>query len=471
MNHSTMTVYEVIKALQAANGKNEKLAILQANKDVPHLAEYLKAVFDPKISYYQKKIDVKLPVSYNELNIVKSIPILLEGVEFLSQRDYTGNEAKIFLTRVWKQCNDEHKELLEYIIGRNIKAGVAESTILSVFPDLFFIPPYCRCSVLDDKMITKIEKAITDHGFVYVQTKEDGEFVNIVFKDHVVELYTRNGNQFPHWLAEQIRTSLYTPITDYVMTGEAVVYQNGKLLDRKTGNGVLNSVLSGEEQSTFVDYEFKFKVWDGITFNEWKIGESKENYYTRFNKLCDIRTSTMNLGSNLCIVDTHNVESLEECFEIYSEVLSEGGEGVIVKLPTMPWKDHTSTEQIKLKLAFDIEVEIFGFEYGAAGKKNAKVAGSLLVRSKDHKVVFNVGTGLNDKERLDIVENFDLNWKGKVCMITGNDLLQSKSKSSNLWSVFTPSFQEIRHDKTEADDYETIVKIYEAAKLGRKYRK
>ena len=51
-----MNIYQVLEAVRATTSKNEKLAILKANKDVPFLKDYLVSTYNPQYNYYIKKL-------------------------------------------------------------------------------------------------------------------------------------------------------------------------------------------------------------------------------------------------------------------------------------------------------------------------------------------------------------------------------------------------------------------------------
>lgn len=126
-----MELYQIIKAVQAASGSNAKREVLRQHKDNDLLKAYLKAVYDPRINYYQTKLP---SAPYGDLSFDA---ITLQHLGMFSNRYLTGKAAQSWLTE-WIECYDkEGQELIGYIIGRDIKANVAEGIILDVFPGLF----------------------------------------------------------------------------------------------------------------------------------------------------------------------------------------------------------------------------------------------------------------------------------------------------------------------------------------------
>lgn len=270
-------LYTIIKELQNASGSNAKTTILEANKDNELLKAYLKAVYDPAISYYQTKV-VKTASS----NIATmDLDLIQHMYEQFAQRKVTGNHAAVKLTGINSCLDAEGQELLELLIKRSIGAGVGDTMILKVFPDLYFIPPYQRCSLMDDKVATRFSKLDT----FFVQEKMDGVFCYLVKEaGKVPEAITRAGSKFPTEFAEKLATGLPD---GFVLVGELLVYGEVStlcvLLDRKTGNGILNSVLKGGEIGDNLGFELA--AWDCLTIEEFKAGKSNVPYSERLETL------------------------------------------------------------------------------------------------------------------------------------------------------------------------------------------
>ena len=286
-----MSLYSIIKELQAASGSNLKTAILEAFKDNELLKDYLKAVYDPSLSYYQTKIDKSKGwnldwMDYFEVNgeWVCDFNCILENVKALANREVTGDKAKEYLSGLYSCISPESKELLELLIKRSVGAGVGDTMILKVFPDLWFSVPYQRCSLMDDKIKAKFDKLPE----FLVQEKLDGSFCYLVKEaGKPAEAITRAGSKYPKEFAEKLATGLPD---GFVVVGELLVYGElatlGVPLDRKTGNGILNSILKGGEVGDNLGFELT--AWDCLTVDEWKSGKSDKPYYQRLEILKEL---------------------------------------------------------------------------------------------------------------------------------------------------------------------------------------
>ena len=185
-------LYSIIKSVQAAQGSNAKKAILEANKDNELLQEYLKAVYDPAISYYQTSVKKSEAPTVLCFDFTQG---LLEGLVYhLAQRALTGKQAEKWLTRLHNGASVESKVLIELLIKRSIGAGIGDTMILKVWPNLYFIPPYQRCSLMTPKIKQKFEKL----NRIFVQEKLDGSFCYAVtWLDGCKQAITRAGNSYP----------------------------------------------------------------------------------------------------------------------------------------------------------------------------------------------------------------------------------------------------------------------------------
>lgn len=439
-----MSLYKIIKELQEASGSNAKTAILEANKDNELLKAYLKAVYDPSISYYQTKVSTykdNMGYAFNE----GSISALINT---LGNRELTGGQAKSWLDNLMRASNTEAQALIELLIKRSVGAGVGDTMILNVFPDLWFSVPYQRCSLLDDKIKDKLDKL---DSFI-VQRKEDGSFAYLVKEaGKAAELITRAGSRYPTDFASALAVGLPD---NYVIIGELLVEENGEELDRKTGNGILNSILKGGDFED--DLKFKLSAWDCITPTELKLGKSATPYKQRMSNLEWVWKD---------IVPTYNVKSLEEAYAIYSKFTADGKEGAVLKTNNFLWANGTSKDCIKLKIEFECDLKVIGMTEGTG--KAAGMMGSLTVASSDRVIVSDLGTGFSDEQRKawwemyspETIKDYDI-----YVTVKANDIISKRD--SKIVSLFLPVFMEERLDKVEADSYARCVYQLEAAKNG-----
>ena len=445
------SLYEIIQSLRNTSGNNDKLAILEANKDNELLKQYMKAVFDPSLNYYQSSLPKFKTTTCNYDFTQAAIDHLINN---LAHRKVTGKAAIELLATMLGTLAEEGRELLGYIIKRKVAdAKVGETMVLKTWPDLFFVPPYQRCRLLDDK----IREHYNNLPLFYVQCKLDGSF-GYMLNDNII---TRQGNMYPEWFVKQLTKGVPE---DVVLIGEMTVYDDCGLLDRKTGNGILNSVLQGEDESEFKYYTFHYTAWDALYRDEFKSGKSDRTYRYRLNMVAMVMSLISKpLNRSVTQIQTHQVASLEEAFEIYTKFTSQGLEGAVIKDSDGLWKDSSSgtKDAVKLKVEFEVEMEIIGYYEGEG--KVAGTLGGVVVATSDRKIVNKCGSGFSDKQRKEFWEIRE-ELVGEITTVKANDVISSKTKETLALSL--PIFVEIRNDKTEADSFERVMEQLEAVKRG-----
>lgn len=439
-----MSLYQIITQIRNADGSNAKQEILNANQNNNLLKNFLKATYDPSISYYMKKLPELSAISVNAEFEQLDIDFILEQI---AGRIVTGHAALATIGSYTSALNQEGRELMQIILDRSLGASVGDTMVLKAFPELYFIPPYQRCSLLDEKT----HEHFSNLKFFYVQEKMDASFA---YSQNTSEraVITRQGNKYPQWFADKINQ---TVPHGYVRVGEMCVYLNGKLLDRKTGNGVMTSILKGEDESEFTKYEFRHIAWDILYDHEFRAGRSKRPYSERLALLNEMYAPED-------IVTNDIVTSLEEANVVTKSYTKRNKEGTVAKDPDSLWEDGTASDIIKLKVTFEADYKITGF-YEGKGKAKGMLGG-ISIASSDDILNSNCGSGFSKKDRIHLWSIRD-ELVGLIITAKANDVIISKKKDAKP-SLNLPIFKELRFDKIDADSYERVLAQLEAAKQG-----
>lgn len=448
------SVFDIIVQLRATASKNEKLAILFANKDNDALKTFLKLVYEPKLSYYMTKI-AKVAQSAEFMFDIEHIEELFLQ---LNARQLSGNAAKNHIGSIYLGCNEWQKDLLQCLVDRDVKAGFNVGSINKTWNNLVTEIPYMRCSLLKD---TKLSQWLFKNG-MFSQIKADGMFSNMNnYPNANLESLTRAGNSLPYEYISHLQADFDQLSKDYQYHGECLVLDNNTntVLSRKKGNGILNSALQDGNFDSNA-YTVIYKVWDMVPLSEATVrNKYKKSYRERFTELQTI-VSKSNL-KYVSLAENRVVYSIEEAIAHFREAVLRGEEGTILKEPDLLiWEDTTSKYQVKFKIQAQCDLKIKGFEFDGKGK-NKDLFKSLICHSEDGLVIANV-SGFSDKFRKELMEKGD-QLIGTVVTVNFNDIVTSESKST--YSLFLPTFEELRLDKKTADDYATIYTIFEDAKL------
>jgi len=440
-----MSLYEIIKALQSAKGSLAKQAILNENAGNELFKHYMKAVYDPAVSYWQTTI----PAIDEHFSRGGEFHYMdLDFVAKLANREYTGAAAKSAL--LWRTAclNDDGRELMAMLIKRSIGGSVGETMVLKTWPGLFFVPSYMRCA----GMSPKVKEEYAALPFFYVQSKYDGSFGYLkssTLSSHA-SLFTRAGSFYPAWLAERLAKNL--PDGAVVM-GEVLVFEAGKPLSRKVSNGMLNSLLQGGDDT---GADIRMIAWDMVPAAEFKSGQCHKPYNLRLADMGQWVQST-----TLSIANTVVVTSLEQAFALNREALLRGEEGTVWKKPDGIWRDSSSgtRDAVKVKIKFEAEYRVTG-KYEGEGKAKGMLGG-FNVETSCGKIANNVGSGFSDKQRIEFWAEDTTGW---IVTLEANDVIDKTGADTE--SLFLPIFVERRLDKTEADSRARVMAQLQAAKEG-----
>lgn len=458
-----MPILEILNQLTLTTSRNEKEAILKANKDNQLLQSVFKAAYDPTINYYIKKI----PSAGKSDNRVFTLREAIYNLSKLSSRAITGNEAVDFVAELLSLLSLDDRAVLSLIITRDLRCGVTGTIANKTWKGLIPEFPYMRCSLPKD---VKLDKWDWKLG-VYSQLKADALFANLDwYEDGTMQLSTRNGSLFPMEHFTNITSELTRNFPGCIrLHGELQVMRDGKILGREIGNGILNSVQQG---GCFGENEGPvYDVWDMIPI-EFAIPNGKYDnisYFGRFKALSECaKSGTLELMSNqipsIRLIPTKVVYSLKEAYAHYFEIVEQGYEGTIIKEPHGGWKDGTSREQVKLKIDCDVDLKVVGKKAGKG--KNEATFGSLQCITSDGLLEVFI-SGFTDAERKKIHAMGD-SILGMITTVKFNNIMRP-TEINGKYSLFLPRFVELRsiHDKAVADTLYQVQRQFTNRVIGK----
>ena len=231
---------------------------------------------------------------------------------------------------------------------------------------------------------------------------------------------------------------------DKVSKGESL-YQidpaTAKPLSRQVSNGVATKLIRGtaskKEQS-----QVGITLWDVVDHTEFKNGLSKRVQSDRFETLKGAFNQEGLIRVKLA--EYRIVNNEDEALNYAAEAMKRGEEGIIVKDLNGIYEHKRSKSSLKIKAVIDNEFVITGFEYGKGKYEN--MIGALCCESADGSVKFNVGSGLTDSDRTELLNESIV---GKIVTVRHNGKIPNSNGTG--FTLFLPRFVEIRHDKNEAD--------------------
>jgi len=457
-----MSILQILNLIEKESSRTGKIALIEANKDNELFKKVLQKALNPYVNFYVRKIpNYTFRFLSGPDDKHQTLDWALDQLVKLEEREVTGHAAIAHLEYILGELNTEDATVVERIIGKDLRCGAADGTTNAAIPD--FIPEYpCLLArPYDEKNIKNITYP------AYSQLKADGLRANVLVKNGKVTSCGRSGRPidllgFLDADMLLLAATVMTDSQDMFFDGEFVVVDaNEKIVDRKTGNGIINKAIKG----TISDAEAKqvrFQVWDAFPLSEFYARRSKDTYKERFERLVD---SVKRIESNpdkadrilgkgpfrFRLIPFEVVNSLEEAVKHFEKLLAAGEEGTILKNYCGLWEDTRSKHLVKFKAEKDADMEIMGFNPGE-GKFEGMV-GSIQMASSDRLVECNI-SGFPDDLRKWITEHQE-ELLGTIATVLYNERIKSKARIG-VDSLFLCRFQEFRSDKKIANSSKEI---------------
>lgn len=349
-----------------------------------------------------------------------------------------------------------------------------------------------------DELTPEVQEALNElEPRAVVQLKADGTYREVGIVNSAANFISRSGEAYSYPALEKSLAS--SP--DGYMTGELTVVLDDPLLeqilpklikaDKKKGTDNVGkikreyaehqaagkvyilprSIGNGLINSDNVPFDnLIYEVWDFISTADYALAAlkdkknlPKEKYDLRFKNLIEI--VALIGASNIEVIEHKFVRTLAEAVAFTIEKLNQGLEGSILKdLDELIFKDGTSKYQLKLKVAFEIEVRITGFIEGKPGTDRVKTFGSLVFETDDG-LIKGSTSGFTD-EMLKAINDDRPGTIGRIMTVEANDLTQGRNNLHHALSH--PRYVEFRDDKDYTDDLERALDSLKSAKMFRK---
>lgn len=457
-----MSIKEIFDEIAAEPSSNKKMEILSSYKENEILKRVLYLANSKRVKFWIKQIPDHKPDVNNPENLIWG----LDGLKLLSTREVTGHKALGWLGIVLSGVSPDDAYVLQRIIDKDCRIGMAINNINKIFPKLIEETPYMGAKSFDEKLARKI---FEKNGFGFSQIKMDGRYCNAIIRSGDVELESRQGEPTIVTGAKFLKE--LSMFKDCVLNGELTM--DG--VTRYESNGIIASLVSiggkqmkGEDvskeitkfEAKHMSYEkalndIRFTIWDTISIDEYFETKSSVTYKQRILQLQGLLVdypSTM-----VSIVENKTIHTYEEAMSHFQEVLNSGHEGTILKSADGTWKDGKPNWQVKMKLEMDVDLRIIGFNYGTG--KNEHLISSLNAESADGKVITRP-TGISEDMMKYITEN-------QSTLL--NTIVEVKScglshDSQGNYALLHPVFKKLRDDKNTCDSLESIQEIEAMAK-------
>jgi ATP-dependent DNA ligase len=437
-------ILQILEEIESDSKRTHKESVIKKYKGNQVFLRVLTLALDPYINFYIRKIPDYTFKFLAAGETHQTLDWALGELEKLSSRQLTGHAGIEHLRHVLSSLSSNDAIVIERIIGKDLRCGAGDGTVNRVIDK--FIPSYpCLLArPYDDKNIKNITYPAIS------QLKADGLRVNFHIDGNKVSICGRSGRAIdllgymePELV--QLGTCFSAPV---VIDGELVVVDdNGNLLSRKIGNGIINKAIKGTispEEAKMV----RAQIWDIIPASEFRAGISKLTYDKRFGIL-DSAVKSLSVSA-FWMIPSKVVNNLPEAVAHFEELLAAGEEGTILKNYCGLWEDTRSKHLVKFKAEKDADLEVIGYNPGE-GKFVGQI-GSLICASSDRKVEVSI-SGFSDALRLEITRDIG-DWIGSIVTVLYNERITSQQRDVD--SLFLPRFAERRSDKSVANSSKEI---------------
>jgi DNA ligase-1 len=362
-----MSIYNIIKELADTASRNDKIDILTREKDNQLLKQVLVAALNPFTQYYIRKIPSYKQIETTDIGLEDAVGLLSD----LSNRIVTGTAGSNYLKNVLQNLPPEKAQVIEWIIGKDLRCGVQDSTVNKVWKDL--IPTFEV--MLADKW--------SDKHVVYptiVQPKLDGLRVLAFVEEDRVTFKSRGGKEFTtlaHIEADILRSGVFT---GYVLDGEII-------------SGSFQNTVSDVKRKTVQNTDAILYAFDCLTLDEFANQKCELTQASR-----NVRLESLLIKNDITTVKTVGYivcSTKEAVMQTYDEYTKAGYEGAITKKIKGLYEFKRSKNWLKIKPIETVDVEIIGFLEGTG--KHAGRLGAFVVMFEGKEC--QVGGGFSDEQR------------------------------------------------------------------------
>lgn len=373
-------VHDFLLDIAAGDGLNEKKRLLALFIQDPVGKAIVSWAYDPFIRFGITPPQ-KTEKNGSAPGDLAWIEPLLHG---LASRDITGNDAVSRVEGAMSSLSEKAAEVLRRILAKDLRCGIATSSINEVEPGLIPVFAIMRAHAFEEKRMTAWPVAVEPKmdGFRGVWKVDEG----------VAAVYTRSG-QVMHPaqpLADELSTAL----------GKAGFEPHLIALDGEVMAGDFNKTSGDLRRKSKTADDAVFHVFDAFDPNVFK-GASPAPYAERRALVEKIIANLHRVGfMRVQLTPRYFANSIEEVMGYYERFRARGLEGAMVKKLDGTYKRGKSYDWLKIKAEETEDLVITGAFPGEPGTKYENCLGGVIVDRQGVEV--RVGGGFSDDLRVSL---------------------------------------------------------------------
>jgi DNA ligase-1 len=423
----------VVDELNSTNSTNDKKVILEKYKNDEFIKQVLYYTYNPFYQYYvtpdnlEKNYDLDLGTLYQFTD-------LFEMLDALRKREITGHKA-INSVNDFCYANEEYKDLIYKIIGKDLEIRMGDSLINKVIPGLIPSFDVALAANMEDVKIDFVKDTW------YSSRKLDGvRCLAVVDEKGNVSLWSRQGNEFE--TLQKVKDEIVKlGLKDKVLDGEiCLVDANGN----EDFQGIMKQIRRKEHTISNAKY-LVFDIIDGSAFRS-KLGN--KTYSSRYSELNAYLYNAKEKGFNhLQIVHQSSIADEKHYVEMMEHADQNKWEGLILRKADSVYEGKRSKTMVKCKSFHDAEYKVIDLEIGPFRmienglEVTKEVLSNVVIEHKGNKV--SVGSGFSIEER-EYFKNNPNEILNKI--ITVKYFEETKNQSGN-WSLRFPTVKALHGSK------------------------
>lgn len=431
-----------VESMEGNGSQKEKQRLISENLS-EEMLYILDVCFNPFITTKLHKLELSQNLDVPEFPGFETFKSLVEDLKKApAANDSLRSRANALINSVINEKDLAEdmalRVILMKILTKRMNIGIGAKLINKAVGRELIPDPSVMLASDDQKEVAGWDK-------IYCEEKYDGvRVIAVGDREKGFQFYTRAFNELDKSKLSLIESELIQVLHNSNIVSE--VFFDGELTDlnRKSVSGKVTQILKGTAPND-IDKDFLFNVFDIEKAEVLKTGKGNTPFGKRRKEL-EFLMGFLKEESKVKLARQWVADTMEEVNTIYGVIISNGGEGVILKPENHVYECKRSKNWVKLKQIQDCDLEITGW-FPGEGKREGFIGG-FICKDSSGTLEVRIGSGFTDKDLQDLSKDPD-SLIGKIAAIQYNEPITDKFGGRSL---FLPRFIEIRSDKTVADD-------------------
>ena len=425
---------KMIDELNSTNSINDKKTILSKYKDDDFVKKVLFYTYNPTYQFYVTPDN--LEKNYDlDLGTVHIFNDLFDMLDALRTREITGHKA---INSVNDYCfrNEEYKDIIYKIIGKDLEIRMGDSLINKVIPNLI---PTFDCALATD--FDKVAVDFTKEQWIASRKLDGVRCLAVIDELGKATLWSRQGNQF-ETLGKVISEVESLGLKDMVLDGEIC-------LTDANGNEDFQGIMKQIRKKNHTIDNPKYLIFDMVTGAEFRSKSGSNPYLNRYAELVGLIKGNDEYTPkwyHISVVDQDLIANESHYVDLMNGADSNGWEGLILR-KNVGYEGKRSKNMLKCKSFKDAEYKVIDLEIGPFrlienGLEVTKdVLSNVVIEHRGNRV--SVGSGFSIDER----EYFKNNPNEILNKIITVKYFQETQNQSGNWSLRFPVVKVIHGNK------------------------